>query len=374
MPLQIEIYEGSSVKYGDPNDFPDSSARLGSSVLTVAKTYISGEKFMFNINAPFMRDNFFNAPPNFGYIGFFDTGTLKRIRYDVRVNRGGNYQTIFRSGVKFLLNSYGRQVEPPYTLPGDGGSTDDMQFVYALEPTQLITVRTLTNTPPTFITTNGLIVLSFLFKNSAPGVVLSAAFNIYTQSGAYIDTIVFASIEAEDAGEVVSMMIPVFYLVYYYPNAGIIDAVIYANDTPRTYPKRYYVRPENLHETEYLMFLNQLGGWDCFNFDTIRTEEVRAERSTYAKGGILDNRLASAEMRRSFETVYNSEISKVYTLRSAPITDDVALWLEELAKSTVVYDKNNRYVIITDFALTISPENRDAQILTVKFKYSYEWQ
>ena len=65
-----------------------------------------------------------------------------------------------------------------------------------------------------------------------------------------------------------------------------------------------------------------------------------------------------------------TSLNNTYTIEGAPVSDDVARWLKELALSRVVLDGEGNYIIIEEFKLTIDPENRDMQIPTIKYRLS----
>lgn len=127
----------------------------------------------------------------------------------------------------------------------------------------------------------------------------------------------------------------------------------------------YTVNPECLHSLRQFSFINRLGGWDTFNFDAGIKDEIKPSVETYNK-----NLTPSFQKGDSIETVYNTTLANTFTVEGAPVTDDVAAWLKELAASRVILDNDGNYVIIEDFTLQVTETNRNMQKPTIKYRLS----
>lgn len=64
----------------------------------------------------------------------------------------------------------------------------------------------------------------------------------------------------------------------------------------------------------------------------------------------------------SVETVYGVSLDNPYNIDSAPVSDDVAEWLKELAAAKVKLNNEGLYVIFEDFELKKDPKNKNMHI------------
>ena len=127
----------------------------------------------------------------------------------------------------------------------------------------------------------------------------------------------------------------------------------------------YTIRPECLHVLRQFSFLNRLGGWDAFNFDASIKDEIKPRIETY-------NKTVTPLFQKgdSIETVYTTTLANTFTIEGAPVTDDVATWLKELAAARVILDNDGNYIIIEDFTLQVTGANKNMQKPTIKYRLS----
>ena len=90
-----------------------------------------------------------------------------------------------------------------------------------------------------------------------------------------------------------------------------------------------------------------MGGWDAFNFDAGIKDEIKPSVETYNK-----TLTPSYQKGDSVETVYSTALANTLTIEGAPVSDEVANWLKELAAARVILDDEGNYVIIEDFTLS----------------------
>jgi hypothetical protein len=150
-----------------------------------------------------------------------------------------------------------------------------------------------------------------------------------------------------------------------YPKAGVMRVALARGTALVSNDLEYTIRPECLHALRQLSFINRLGGWDAFNFDAGMKDEIKPSVETY-------NKTVTPSYRKgdSIETVYNTTLANTFTIEGAPVTDDVAAWLKELAAACVILDNDGNYIIIEDFTLQVTGDNRDMQKPTIKYRLS----
>jgi hypothetical protein len=103
------------------------------------------------------------------------------------------------------------------------------------------------------------------------------------------------------------------------------------------------------YETYRLMWLNELGGLDYFNFKKRSDIDTKITRDTYTKRGVSGNYQGQSVGDRG-ETVFNVDAIQTYTLNSDWITEEESEWLEYLFLSPEVYIlmNNKAYPVIVE--------------------------
>lgn len=111
------------------------------------------------------------------------------------------------------------------------------------------------------------------------------------------------------------------------------------------------------------MFLNKLGGWDIYYFNSDHSTEFKTDATTSFKT-IQPNYKVSD----TYERVERKEVDETFVIKSM-VNKETAEWLKELSTSKYVYSlfDNNRYVIVKDFDLSIG----DKDLFEVTMKYTY---
>lgn len=129
---------------------------------------------------------------------------------------------------------------------------------------------------------------------------------------------------------------------------------------------KYEILPDCLHDHNAFVFLNAFGVWETYNFDSEVSNVIEIATETYKKA-ITPDYVEGAPV----EVVHSAELTKQYTIEGAPVTDEVAEWLQELARAEVVIEqKTGKHVIIDSFDLSVSDENKNLHIPTIKYRYS----
>lgn len=351
--IELDIYTGADLRLGE-DDRAVTADKLGELALTMQKTY-AGVPLWFELNAVFSQYQDFNPiAPN--PQGWFDTGTARVFRFIAR-KKAVNSFTFYQSSALFALSGYGYASEnidlEPYTYKSGGE------------------VRLLTNKPRTPYVRGQREYLNFILDDSQVNVPIPVDFNLkillraFSTSDDYLGKLEYHEMTRASFRTVNTCALNIDALLNLYPKAGIVrvslmrDAAIVSNDL------EYTIRPQALHELTQFTFLNRLGGWDTFNFDGTIRYEPKPEIETYNKTLTPDFKKGD-----SIETVYTSALNDPRTVNGAPVSNDVAEWLKELAASRVVLDNEGNYVIKEDFSCIESAETSNMQVPIIKYRLS----
>ena len=121
-----------------------------------------------------------------------------------------------------------------------------------------------------------------------------------------------------------------------------------------------------------LNWLNNLGGWESFNFDKVSTQNYGIDRKQFKKPTPL-----GYDVNDRLKTNYNTTITESIRISSNWITDEQAEWIEGLLTSPIVLvDKGNGVRIpinITDSNYEVRKylNGRQLHNLGLTFEYSY---
>lgn len=349
--IDLDIYTDPEVFLGQ-DDRPITPARLGTYATTLQKTY-TGVPVWFELNALFSQYAGYNKPP--GTSGWFDTGTARTYRFTAKVKAVNSFY-FYQSNALYVLHGYGAASE----------GLDLSQYVYNES-----TIKLLTNKPRTPYIRGQKEYLNFLFSDPQRDVsqpidfTLRVAYRVYSTSDNYLGTVYGQEKARADFWIVNTCQLDIDAVLDQYPTAGIIrvalarDTAIVSNDL------EYTIRPECLRALRQFSFINRLGGWDAFNFDAGIKDEIKPSVETY-------NKTLTPSYRKgdSVETVYNTTLANTFTIEGAPVTDDVAAWLKELAASRVILDNDGNYIIIEDFTLQVTGANKNMHKPTIKYRLS----
>lgn len=349
--IALDVYIDAGIFLG-VDDKPTSVAALGTFVATLSKTY-AGALLWFELNKIFAQYGAYNLPP--GVTGWFDTGTMRQYRYVARVEGTTNY-SFNQSNALYVLNGYGRA--------SDTINLDDYVYTGPV-------IKLLTNKPRTPYVKGQREYLNFIFSDwtraltSPPDYTLSILYRAYSASGQFIGAIT-ANIQHRAVFAMVNTcQLDIDTLLTTYPAAGLVRVTLQRDGTVASNDLEYTVRPECLHDLKVFSFLNRLGGWDSFNFDVKPQTDVKVTFDTYNKT------LTPAHTKGDgIQAVYAAHLDDVITIVGAPVTNDIAEWLKEMAASTAVLDAQGRYIIKSDFTFTIADSTRNMQVPTMKYQLS----
>lgn len=341
--INLDIYIDPDVKLGQ-DDRPLASSKIGAYVTTLQKTY-AGVPLWFELNALFSQYAGYNRPPD--SFGWFDAGTLRTYRFTAKV-KGLNSFYFYQSNALFVL--HGRT--PVWDAP------DLSQCVYDGG-----TVQLLTNKPRTPYVRGQREYLNFILSDQPAGFALQIAYRAYSTSDNHLGTVYDQA--GTDFAIVNTCGLDIDAVLDQFPTAGIVRVALARGEEIISNDLEYTIRPECLHALRQFSFINYLGGWDTFNFDAGVKDEIKPKAETYNK--TITPAYAKGD---SVETVYDTTLSNTFTVEGAPVTDEAATWLKELAASRVVLDGEGKYIIVEELTLQVTAANKNMQKPTIKYRLS----
>lgn len=347
--IALDIYEDTGIFLGEDGR-ATSSDKLGSFVFPVNKTYI-GAPLWFDVNGIFSKMLRYNKPP---LSGWFDAGSMMNYRFIAKL-KGANNFSFYQSSVLYVISGVSKKLTrvdlSPYIYQ-DGG-----------------TVVLLSNKPRTTHVKGQKQYLNFILSdplhtiNGENNFTLNIAYELYTFSGEYIETIYDNAIQRAALFAVSTCVLDLDKIIEAVNvEVGIVKVALSRNGAAVSNFLEFEVLPDCLHEIAYFSFMNALGGWDSYNFDAGVQSEVKESSTSYFR--TLTPYLTKGD---SLEVTHTKTIDKSYTIEGAPVTLEVATWLEELAASKVLLTSDGDYAIIEDFKLSIK-DARDLQTPTIKYK------
>lgn len=344
--IELDIYVDAALKLGQ-DDRAQTPDLLGELALTMQKSY-AGVPLWFELNAVFSKYGGYNTPP--ATVGWFDTGTAKVFRFIAR-KKGINSFSFYQSSALFALNGYGYASE----------NLDLDDYTYRDKA-----IKLLTNKPRTTYMRGQKEYLNFLaFHGEADPNSIGVIYRAYTTADVYIGQLVRHSKPFSAFSTVNTCVLDIDNLLDVYPKTGIVRVALFRDGSIISNDLEYLVRPQHLHELCQFTFLNRLGGWDAFNFDSTKRDEVKPEVETFSK-----TLTPSFKKGDSLETVYTSAISNSITIEGAPVSNEVADWLKELAAASVVLDAEGNYIIKEDFSIPIAQSTTNMQTPIIKYRLS----
>jgi len=341
--IEIDVYVDPDIFLGQ-DDRPTTNAQIGTYAISLQKTY-AGAPLWFELNSIFQHFAMHNVPPDAP--GWFNTGTIRAYRFVAKKMALDSF-AFYQSSALFVLNGYGRASDPINML--------DYTYGYG-------SLKLLTNRPRTTYIPGQKEIINFIFSDpergqpDIPNFSISVAYNAYSTGEVYLGTVYGQTRLRSQLNVVNSCVLDMAPVLAAYPTAGVIRVGLVRDTAVLSNTVEYEVLPECLHKLTQFIFLNRLGGWDVFNFDSLPTEEIKPEVETF-------NRTLTPAHTKStgIETVYTANLDENITVDGAPVNADVAEWLKELAASRVVLDGEGNYVVIDDLK-TRENENADGMYI-----------
>jgi len=339
--IELDIYASPAVSLGE-DDRPLTAAKIGTYATSLQKTY-AGVPAWFELNALNAQYGGYNVPPASGW---FNTGTARVFRFAAKV-RGDNSFTFYQSNALFVINGYAKPSE----------NMDLTPYIYEDTPIQL-----LTNKPRTDYVRGQKEYLNFIFKKGRATGDLRIAYRVYSTSDLYLGVMYFNTVSVATLAVVNTCVLSIDAVLDAYPKAGILRVSLARGEVLISSDLEYNIRPDSLHDLKAFSFVNKLGGWDSFNFNTKLKNDIKPEQDTYTKTLTPDFKRGE-----SLETVYSVTVSDTYTAEGAPVSDEVALWIKELAAAKIVLDDEGNYIIKEDFTISVTAASKNMQVPTLKY-------
>lgn len=344
--VALDVYLLPGARLGE-DDVPDTPEKVGQYLITLSKTY-TGEPIWFELNALFRQYPGYNIPP--GGAGWFDTGTALAYRFSAKVRARG-YTVFYHSNALFAVSGFGR--------PSDTLDLDQ----YVLKDG---TVKLLTNKPRTKYVRGQRAYLNYLKELTGIKTRLRIAYSAYSSSGVFLGVI--HNLTAATDFTANTCQLDIDHVMDVYPNVGEVRVGLALGTVLVSDELVYEILPDCLHVLNDFSFLNRLGGWDNHNFDADTVDEIKTDVSTYNK-----TITPTFKLGEGVETVYATALDVTRTVEGAPVSDDVAEWLKELAASRVVLNSQGYYVIIEDFELRQSADTKGQHVPKVKYRLSEKY-
>lgn len=349
--ISLDVYVDPPVFLG-ATDRPTTSELLGTFALSLSKTY-TGEPVWFDINAPFARSGRYNIPSSSP--GWFDTGTIRAARFVARVAGVDNF-AFYISNALYMVNGYSYHSDP----------VDIEDYVYDNRK-----IKLLTNKPRTTYMRGQREYLNFILSDmnrgvtGAPDWAVYILYRAYDSVGNYLGNWQSDAVNRTTLSMVNTCSLRIDEVLDNYPLAGLIKVSLAREGAIISSDLEYTIRPQELHTLNQFTFLNKLGGWDSFNFDAPTMEDTRVAFDTFT-------RTVTPEHTKSegVESAYAARLDVPLSVTGAPVTDEVAEWLKELAASLVVLDSAGNYIIKTEFTLPTSEGAKNMQVPAMRYKLS----
>jgi len=331
--------------YGNDNKF----------ITSVSKTYIDGSGLWFDINNTLNR--MMVSYPNL----LFNTNTLvdsgSTMLYNFKAKRTKNYETeyFYQSPVKYVIDGFVRTLEP--------NNIDE--YIYLPDVDEKVNI--LTNNTNRYYNVGEDITANFIYKD----VQLSDAFKIgclikYYENTKLVDEEIINV--SDDKYNLVNSIYITADKINITEDTQYFDVVFIK--IPTASPTDYYEISTSVRHiildvcnaNKGFLFLNKLGGWDIYYFNSDFSNEFKTNATTSFK--TLQPEYTVSD---SYQKVERKDVSETFIIKSM-VTKEQAEWLKELSTSKYVYsitNDDNRYVIVNDFDLSVA----DKDLFEVTMKY-----
>lgn len=333
--ISVDVYTG--VGGGPGSDIAVGAMAMHTLAITLQKTYAGGPVW-FDVNRIF-SDAGRGLPASSGWS---KPGTLKDYMLVARVGTSDS-RVFYQSAVNYVVEGY--------------GDVDLKEYLYLSEPVKQLTRR------PRLRYLYGQRAYLNLFASRPAGDV-RVGYDVLNEYGEKMGRVYGLEVSRWGLDSVNTCTLDIDSVLDVYPDACVVRVAVFLGDTAITEWLDYEVLPEGIHTLNGFSFLNSLGGWDSFNFDAPSKTDVKTEASLYD--------VAITPYNATPQFVRSVELSETYTVESAPVADEVALWLRELARSRLVLDGEGLPVVIEEFALSVSEAAKNMQRITMKYRYPHE--
>lgn len=379
--IEVDVYSDTGLFLG-VKDSPDAEIVPGKHLVTMSKSYF-GQPVWFDINAltgtkKTYSDDFLYPPLASAKAGdiapWTNTGTVNDYRLVAGIFNGTKRNVFYYSDPLYTITGYGRTLDKidmtPYVYDDDPEAKEDQPSAF----------RPLTNQPVLPHVKGQAQYFNFILKDRKRGMPRSGRdyklgiyYHLFTASGKGIarrvefekwrDLFYIVNTIRLDIDRVIEEVEATEN-----KKVGFVKVYLSRNQYPVGEPLQFRIMPECLHTLKDFAFLNALGGWSSFNFEGERAQTVKSDTAT-----IYKTQLPGYKKSDQIESVFDKEIKESFTVKTAPISAEVANWLKEMTASLAVYelfaDGTVRYIVIDEFSIKHSSKD-SLFVLEMKYHYS----
>ncbi|NDW09836.1 hypothetical protein [Dysgonomonas sp. 520] len=322
-------------------------------ITTVTKSFIDGEVW-FDINNIMNRTMVSYPNLLFNTNRLVDSGSSISYNYKSKRTKDYEIEYFYTSGKKYVVDGFKRTLEE--------NNLDE----YIYNPLEDNKVNILTNNTNRYYNVGEDITANFIYNDYqltddfkigclikyyentrlVKEDIIAVADNYHLVNSIYITADKIELTEDTQYFDVVFVKIPTASTTDYYEISTSV---------------RYTIL-DVCNTTKGFLFLNKLGGWDCYYFNSDFSNEFKTDATTSFKTLQPEYKVSD-----SYQKVERKDVSETFIIKSM-VTKDIAEWLKELSTSKYVYsiDDENRYVIVNDFDLSVS----DKDLFEVTMKYT----
>lgn len=335
----VEIELDIHTDLGAPIGSDDRGYYLGKFAVTLQKTY-AGEPVWFDLNQLFRATPDFKPPTR---CGWFDPGTMRDFRFMAR-RTSHTSEVFYESGaLRVLIGAGKRGNMTPYIVGEEGG-------------------RLLTKKPRTPYVKGGEAFINFIRGVESGRVRIR--YEAYSMGGKCLGVTYSGEAELGELQNINSKMLALDSIIELFPTVARVRVALERDRRAVSDFLEFDILPEELHEPNCLSFIGDFGQWEAVNLGAVGKSDIKPTYTYY-------DRTVTPESEAR-ERTYAVECPETMTVQTAPMTDEAAKWLRELARAKLVVDKGLRVVLVTEFALAIDPENKNMQRATIKYRYADE--
>lgn len=322
-------------------------------ITTVSKSYIDGDVW-FDINN--ILNRVMKAYPNCLFLpnNIVDSGSTMKYKYHSKRIKDFNTEFINFSDNKYVVDGFFRTLEP----------NDINNYVYSPDADDEVDI--LTNKLNRIYNVGEDISANIIIKDSGINNFKIGLLIKYYENNKLVNENI---VDTDNGNNLINSIYVTADKILVTDRTQFIDVafVRIPNESPDDYYEiSTYIRYTILRECNDsygFMFLNKLGGWDCYYFNSDFSTDFKTDATTSFK-----TLQPNYKVSDTYEKVERKEVSETFVIKSM-VDKETAEWLKELSTSKYVYSlfDNNRYVIVEDFDLSIS----DKDLFEVTMKYVY---
>lgn len=380
--IEIDVYSETELHLGE-KDLPDTDITPSRFLVTMSKSYF-GQPVWFDVNAltgtkktysdAFLQSGIRQPDGTLHY--WKDAGTANGYRLIAKSYNGSKREVFYYSDILYTITGYARTLDQvdmtPYIYDDEPERQD------GAEPPKF---RPLTTQPVLPHTQGQSQYFNFIMKDrrrtqnlGSKEYTLGVYYDFFTTSGRSLGQRTSFLQSRKNFGVVNTVKLDLDEKIEEVENStqntgkkkvGYAKVYLCRNGYPVGDPLEFCIMPDCLHTVNDFAFLNSLGGWSSFNFEGEKSVTAKSDANTIYKTQLPDYTVSS-----QIESVFDKEIKETFSVKTAPVTAEVADWLKEMTASLAVYElSTRRYVVIDDFNVKHTTKD-NLFVLEMKYHYS----